>query len=64
MFWFRCAARVLTLDFLVSRRTVERVMRFVMESHPRHAKFAARLIACMRNAEELCAQVVDVSAPL
>ncbi|EIW55568.1 uncharacterized protein TRAVEDRAFT_73422 [Trametes versicolor FP-101664 SS1] len=41
------------------KRTVERVMRFVMESHPRHAKFAARLIACMRNAEELCAQVVD-----
>ncbi|KAJ3001786.1 hypothetical protein NUW54_g6212 [Trametes sanguinea] len=41
------------------KRTVERVMRFVMESNARHAKFAARLIACMRNAERLCEQLVD-----
>ncbi|KAI0634818.1 armadillo-type protein [Trametes polyzona] len=41
------------------KRTVERVMRFVMESNPRHAKFAARLIACMKNPEELCSQVVE-----
>ncbi|KAI8986667.1 armadillo-type protein [Trametes punicea] len=41
------------------KRTVERVMRFVMESNARHAKFAARLIACMRNSEELCGEVVE-----
>ncbi|KAI0777199.1 hypothetical protein BD413DRAFT_514292 [Trametes elegans] len=41
------------------KRTVERVMRFVMESNPRHAKFAARLIVYMRNSEELCNQVVE-----
>ncbi|KAI0371302.1 hypothetical protein BV20DRAFT_1120710 [Pilatotrama ljubarskyi] len=41
------------------KRTVERIMRFVMDSNPRHAKFAARLIACMRNSEELCIQVVE-----
>ncbi|KAH9849574.1 armadillo-type protein [Lenzites betulinus] len=41
------------------KRTVERVMRFVMDANPRHAKFAARLIAFSRNAEELCEQVVE-----
>ncbi|KAI0336697.1 hypothetical protein GY45DRAFT_1315302 [Cubamyces sp. BRFM 1775] len=41
------------------KRTVDRVMRFVMEPNARHAKFAARLIACMRNAEELCEQVIE-----
>ncbi|OSD08806.1 hypothetical protein PYCCODRAFT_1380708 [Trametes coccinea BRFM310] len=40
------------------KRTVERVMRFVMESNARHAKFAARLIARMRNADQLCEQMV------
>ncbi|CDO77959.1 hypothetical protein BN946_scf184971.g9 [Trametes cinnabarina] len=44
------------------KRTVERVMRFVMESNARHAKFAARLIACMRNAERLCEQVIEAIA--
>ena len=42
------------------RRTVERAMRFVMEANPRHAKFAARLIACMKDSEKLCAQIVEV----
>ncbi|KAI0646530.1 armadillo-type protein [Trametes meyenii] len=41
------------------KRTVERVMRFVMDSNARHAKFAARLIACMRNADDLCEEVVE-----
>ncbi|KAI0824810.1 armadillo-type protein [Trametes gibbosa] len=41
------------------KRTVERVTRFVMDANPRHAKFAARLIACSRNAEQLCEQVVE-----
>ncbi|KAI0698060.1 armadillo-type protein [Cerioporus squamosus] len=41
------------------KRTVERVLRFAMESNTRHAKFAARLLSCMKNAEELCEQVVE-----
>ena len=35
-------------------------MRFVMEANPRHAKFASRLITCMKNGEQLCTQVVEV----
>ncbi|TFK86665.1 hypothetical protein K466DRAFT_492369 [Polyporus arcularius HHB13444] len=41
------------------KRTVERVVRFAMESNTRHAKFAARLLACLKNAEEVCEQVVE-----
>ncbi|PIL27726.1 hypothetical protein GSI_10879 [Ganoderma sinense ZZ0214-1] len=41
------------------KRTVERVMRFVMDANPRHAKFASRLIVCMKNGEQLCTQVVE-----
>ena len=44
-----------------NRRTVDRVMRFVTEANFRHAKFAARLIACMKNANTLCEQVVEAS---
>lgn len=43
------------------RRTVDRVMRFVTEANFRHAKFAARLIACMKDADTLCGQVVEAS---
>ncbi|TBU45152.1 armadillo-type protein [Dichomitus squalens] len=41
------------------KRTVERVLRFVLEANPRHAKFAARLVACMSDSEKLCTQVVE-----
>ncbi|GBE89081.1 armadillo-type protein [Sparassis latifolia] len=41
------------------KRTMERVMRFVMESNHRHAKFAARLLAYSKNSEGLCEQVVE-----
>ncbi|OBZ77502.1 Sister chromatid cohesion protein pds5 [Grifola frondosa] len=41
------------------KRTTERVMRFVMDSNYRHAKFAARILACSKNAEDLCGEVVD-----
>ncbi|RPD56961.1 hypothetical protein L226DRAFT_491089 [Lentinus tigrinus ALCF2SS1-7] len=41
------------------KRTVERVVKFAMESNPRHAKFAARLLPHMKNAEQLCEQVVE-----
>ena len=43
------------------RRTVDRVMRFALEANFRHAKFAARLITCMKNADKLCADIVEVS---
>ena len=35
-------------------------MRFVMDSNPRHAKFAARLVACMKDSGNLCEQVIEV----
>ncbi|KAI0747029.1 armadillo-type protein [Daedaleopsis nitida] len=41
------------------KRTVDRVKKYVMEANPRHAKFAARLMACMKNAENLCGEVVE-----
>ncbi|CCM05112.1 uncharacterized protein FIBRA_07319 [Fibroporia radiculosa] len=44
------------------RRTADRVMRFVLQSNIRHAKFSARLLTCFKNAEELCGQVVDTIA--
>ncbi|KAH9928578.1 armadillo-type protein [Amylocystis lapponica] len=44
------------------KRTVERVMRYVMSPNARHAKFSARLISCLKNAEELCGQIVDAIA--
>lgn len=43
------------------KRTIERVLRFAMESNERHAKFAIRLIMCMKNAEVMCDQVVEVT---
>ncbi|EMD34698.1 hypothetical protein CERSUDRAFT_116889 [Gelatoporia subvermispora B] len=44
------------------KRTVERVMRYVRGSNARHAKFAARLLATLKNADELCSQVVETIA--
>ncbi|KAH7926273.1 hypothetical protein BV22DRAFT_1128351 [Leucogyrophana mollusca] len=41
------------------KRTSERVMRFVLDSNPRHAKFAARFLACSKDREELCTEVVE-----
>jgi sister-chromatid-cohesion protein PDS5 len=45
------------------RRTTERVMHYVLDSNPRHGKFAARLLAFCKNREETCAQVVEVGRP-
>ncbi|KAF9818035.1 hypothetical protein IEO21_02996 [Rhodonia placenta] len=44
------------------KRTSERVSRFVMSSHARHAKFAARIMTCMKDSEDLCVQVVETMA--
>ena len=45
----------------MDRRTVDRVVKFAKESsNTRHAKFAARLLPCMKNAEQLCEEVVEV----
>lgn len=43
------------------RRTIDRLMRFVMSQNHRSAKFSARLLTALKNAEELCEQVVNVS---
>lgn len=45
---------------LICRRTTERVMRYVSEANPRHAKYAARLLAFSKKREELCTTVVEV----
>ena len=42
------------------KRTLERLRRFVMDSNHRHAKFAARVLACTTGRDELCAGVVEV----
>ncbi|KAI0689173.1 armadillo-type protein [Cytidiella melzeri] len=44
------------------KRTLERLQRFTRESSYRHAKFAARLLACTKNHEEICARVVEFIA--
>ncbi|KAI0047729.1 cohesin-associated protein Pds5 [Auriscalpium vulgare] len=41
------------------KRTAERVMRFVLDSNPRQAKFSARLLAKSKNAEDTCTDVVN-----
>ncbi|THH15253.1 hypothetical protein EW146_g5196 [Bondarzewia mesenterica] len=41
------------------KRTTERVMRYVLQSDSRHAKFSARLLAKLRNSEEVCADIVN-----
>ncbi|KAI0064905.1 cohesin-associated protein Pds5 [Artomyces pyxidatus] len=41
------------------KRTAERVMRFVLDSNHRHAKFSARLLAKSKNSDETCAEVVN-----
>ncbi|KZT00644.1 uncharacterized protein LAESUDRAFT_687811 [Laetiporus sulphureus 93-53] len=41
------------------RRIIDRVMKFALKSNARHSKFAARLLTCLPNSEELCGQIVD-----
>ncbi|KAI0938430.1 hypothetical protein AcW1_001836 [Taiwanofungus camphoratus] len=41
------------------KRTIDRLMRFVMSQNHRSAKFSARLLTALKNAEELCEQVVN-----
>jgi sister-chromatid-cohesion protein PDS5 len=35
-------------------------MRYVLDSNPRHAKFAARLLAFSKNREKACTEVIEV----
>lgn len=35
-------------------------MRYVRGTHPRHAKFAARILAFAKNKEELCSEATEV----
>ncbi|EGO03586.1 hypothetical protein SERLA73DRAFT_46084 [Serpula lacrymans var. lacrymans S7.3] len=44
---------------VLDRRTTERIMRFVLESNPRHAKYAARLLALSKDRDALCTEVVE-----
>ncbi|KAH9932198.1 armadillo-type protein [Fomitopsis serialis] len=41
------------------KRTLDRVMKFVMSSNARHAKFAARILAHCKDSEEACGTVVE-----
>jgi len=41
------------------KRTHERVMRYVMESNYRHAKFAARLLTRSQDSEAVCADIIE-----
>ena len=43
------------------KRTLDRLRRFVMDSNPRHAKFAARVMACTTSRDDLCSVVVEVN---
>jgi sister chromatid cohesion protein PDS5 len=40
---------------------MERIMRYVLDSNPRNAKFAARLLAFSKNREEHCTEVIEVN---
>lgn len=51
----------ITLFIFLGRRTLERLQNFALASDHRHAKFAARLLASVKNRETICAGVVDVS---
>ena len=42
------------------RRTLDRLRRFVMDSDHRHAKFAARVLACTANCDDVCATIIQV----
>ncbi len=41
------------------RRTKDRILRLAMGANPRHAKFAARLLSCSKNASD-CMGLVEV----
>ncbi|KAI5121999.1 hypothetical protein M0805_001831 [Coniferiporia weirii] len=44
------------------KRTTERLMRYVRGTHPRHAKFAARILAFAKDKEELCSEATEFIA--
>src|SRR5947209_17525608 len=46
---------------MLCRRTLERVMRYVLGSNARVAKFAARILVASKDHEDLCAEAVEVS---
>ncbi|KAJ3482805.1 hypothetical protein NLI96_g6741 [Meripilus lineatus] len=41
------------------KRTFDRLMRYVVDSNHRHAKFAIRLLMSWKNHEEICDEVVE-----
>ncbi|KAH9028275.1 hypothetical protein EDB85DRAFT_2147994 [Lactarius pseudohatsudake] len=42
------------------RRTVERVMRFALDSDHQQAKYSARLLATSQNKENLCTDIINI----
>lgn len=48
---------------MLDRRTLERVMRYVLGSNARVAKFAARILVASKEHDDLCAEAVEVSFP-
>ncbi|KDQ22406.1 hypothetical protein PLEOSDRAFT_171792 [Pleurotus ostreatus PC15] len=51
----RCDDKLVPSD----KRTVERITRYATGEHPRHAKFAARLLAFSKDRAANCSQVLD-----
>ena len=45
---------------IFGRKSIDRIMRYVMSGNHRHSKFAARLLVFMKNHDEVCAEVVEV----
>ena len=45
---------------IFGRKSIDRIMRYVMSGNHRHSKFAARLLVFMKNHDEACAEVVEV----
>ncbi|KAH8102266.1 armadillo-type protein [Cristinia sonorae] len=46
----------------IDKRTQERLVRYVMESNHRRAKFAARLLTLLKDSDRLCSDVVETIA--
>lgn len=44
----------------MTRRTLERVERFALDSNHRHAKYSARLLAMSKNKEDFGLDIINV----
>jgi hypothetical protein len=44
----------------MTRRTIERVERFALDSNHQHAKYSARLLAMSKNKKDLGLDIINV----